>query len=249
MTTIIEKISKSRSTILEILNEYGWDISNIPILSANEIDQVYNIENNKNSIYSSFGVASGCNFKLAHKLMPSHYLHIIYYNMPTGNQSSVKVNKSIVDKILNLYNESIINSDDSLSIIINDPINETVEKLNDSLNVLLQENYNGPSEQIKEEMSDLNLVNNFFRNVTINNINTFQINILNHSLVPTHKPIRNITEINNILEKHNVTINQIPIISKNDIISKVIRLNPGELCQIIRYSKTAGEENNFRICK
>jgi len=251
MTTIIEKISKSRSTIMEILNNYDWDISNIPIISAYEIDQLYNIENNKNSIYSSFGIAAGCNFKLTHKHIPSHALHVIYYNMPSGNQSSVKVNKSIVDKILNLYNENLINSDDSISIIINDPITDTVLKINDSINVLLHENYNGPSEQIKEEMSksNLHLFDNYFRNVTINYINTLQVNILDHYLIPTHIPIRDITEINIILKKYNTTSNQMPIISKNDIVAKTIRLNVGEMCKIIRHSKTAGVEEYYRICK
>ena len=82
MNTIIEKVSNSRDILLEILNEYGWDISKVPNLSVNEIEQIYNIENNKNSIYSSFGIAAGCNFVLTHENIPSHKLHVIYYNMP-----------------------------------------------------------------------------------------------------------------------------------------------------------------------
>lgn len=250
MSTIIEKVSNSRNILLEISNEYDWDISKVPTLSINEIDKVYNIENNKNSIYSSFGIAAGCNFVLTHKNIPSHKLHVIYYNMPSGNQSSVKVTKSLIDKILNLYNESLIDIDDSVIILINEAMSETIKKINDSINILLQENYE-PSDKIKEEMKNnkINMPKTFFRYTTIFDIRVFQTNILNHSLVPKHYPIRDINTINNILEKFNSKMNQMPGITRNDQIAKIIRLAPGDLCKIIRHTKEGGETIYYRICR
>tara|TARA_Y100001958_G_scaffold30715_1_gene19799 strand:+ start:3690 stop:4442 length:753 start_codon:yes stop_codon:yes gene_type:complete len=250
MSTIIEKVSNSRNILLEILNEYDWDISKVPILSINEIEQVYNIENNKNSIYSSFGISAGCNFVLTHKNIPSHKLHVIYYNMPSGNQSSVKVTKSLTDKILNLYNESLIDDDDSIIILINEPMSETIQKINDSINIFLQENYE-PSDKIKEEMKNnkINMPKTFFRYTTIFDIRVFQTNLLNHSLVPKHYPIRDKTKINHILESSNAKINQMPGITRNDQIAKIIRLVPGDLCKIIRHTKEGGETIYYRICK
>lgn len=249
MSTIIDKISFSRNVILEILNEYDWDISEVPLLSTNEIERIYNIENHKNSIYSSFGIAAGCNFVLKHKRMKSHKLHVIYYNMPTGNQSSVKVTKSLTDKILNLYTDELIDNDDSIIILINEPISETIYKINDSVNILLQENYDGPSDAIKEEAKNTEIENRHFRYVTIFDIRFFQTNKLKHSLVPKHIPIRNKSEIESILKNCKATKSQMPAIMRNDPIAKTIRLTPGDLCKIIRHTPEAGDVTYYRLCK
>ena len=249
--TIIDKISMSRDVILEISNEYDWDISEVPLLSTNEIERLYNIENHKNSIYSSFGIAAGCNFVLKHKHMPSHKLHIIYYNMPTGNQSSVKVTKSLTDKILNLYKEQSIDKDDSIMILMNEQISDTIHNINDSINILLQENYDGPSDEIQDEMktSKINLEKNFFRYTTIFDIRFFQTNKLKHSLVPLHTPIRDRSEIESILEDCKASKSQMPAIIKNDPIAKTIRLTPGDICKITRHTPEAGDIIYYRICK
>lgn len=249
MNTIIEKVSNSRDILLEILNEYGWDISKVPNLSVNEIEQIYNIENNKNSIYSSFGIAAGCNFVLTHENIPSHKLHVIYYNMPSSNQKSIKVNKSLTGKVMNLYNESLINHDDSIIILINEQMSETIKKINDSMNILLRENYE-PSDIIVDEMknSNINISKNFFRYITIFDIRVYQTNILNHSSIPKHYPIRDKNKINDILKNSNAEINQIPGITRNDQIAKIIRLVPGDLCKIIRHTKEGGESIYYRVC-
>jgi len=251
MNTIINKINKSRNIILEILNDYDWDISSVPLLSTNEIERIYNIENHKNSIYSSFGIAAGCNFILKHKNIPSHKLHVIYYNMPIGNQRSIKVNKSLVDKVLNLYTENLIDRDDSTIILINEQISDTINNINDSLNVLLQENYDEPSDIIKDEMKlkNINLDKNFFRYSTIFDIRDFQFNKLKHSLVPKHIPIRDIYLIEKIIKECNAIKSQMPVIWKNDPIAKIIRLTPGNICKIIRHTPEAGVIVYYRICK
>lgn len=251
MSTIIDKISSSRNVILEISNEYDWDISEVPLLSTNEIERIYNIENHKNSIYSSFGIAAGCNFVLKHKQIKSHNLHVIYYNMPSGNQSSVKVTKSLTDKILNLYTNDLIDTDDSIIILINEPISDTINNINDSVNILLQENYHGPNDKIKDEMkqNNINLEKSFFRHITIFDLRFFQTNKLKHSLVPQHLPIRNRSEIDRILKACKANKSQMPAIMRYDPIAKTIRLTPGDLCKIIRHTPEAGDIIYYRICK
>ena len=64
---------------------------------------------------------------------------------------------------------------------------------------------------------------------------------MKHRLVPKHKAIRNKNEINEILDKCNCTINQLPIILKNDIISKILRLSTGDICEITRISHKCGD--------
>ena len=81
------------------------------------------------------------------------------------------------------------------------------------------------------------------------NINGLTNNLLNHRLVPLHIPIRRIKGIKDILNKSNCTINQLPIILKNDAIAKLIRLSPGDICEIKRNSIKCGEYSFYRVCK
>ena len=252
---IVSKVANSRNIILEISNNYEWDISKVPILSKHEIEMIYNLENSKNSVFSSFGISAGCSFKLTHKHIPSHNLVVLYYNMPDGNISGVKVNKSLIDKILNLYRQDVdttaLDVDDSLLILINEPIKNTIMNINNSINILLQQSYDQPSDTIIKEMkeSKYNVSNEYFRYVTIMDINSYQVNLLKHELVPQHYPIRDKVEIEEILKNNNATKNELPKIDKNDQIAKIIRLVPGNICKITRYTSTGGDSIYYRICK
>ena len=116
---IIEKVNRSRYTIKEILDD-EWDVSTLADLSDKEIEIIYTVPSSKNSSLSSFGVASGCNFTLRHKYVPSHSLHVIYYNFPEIGRDSSKITKTVTDKIFNFYKSDLIHPDDNLFIIIND---------------------------------------------------------------------------------------------------------------------------------
>ena len=74
---IIEKVNKTRYTLKELL-ENEWDVSSIADLSDAEINKIYSISSSKNSNLALYGPASGCNFSVKHKHIPSHSLHIIY---------------------------------------------------------------------------------------------------------------------------------------------------------------------------
>ena len=105
---IIQKVNRTRYTLKEILDE-EWDTSTIADLSDQEIEKIYSVPSAKNKSLSTFGVASGCNFSLKHKYVPTHQLHVIYYNFPEVGRVSSKVTKSACDKIMNLYKSDLIN--------------------------------------------------------------------------------------------------------------------------------------------
>ena len=247
---IIEKVNRSRYTLKEVLSN-EWDTSIIADLSDQEIEKMYSIPS---SFVSPFpGVAGGCNLKLKHRFIPSHSLHIIYYNFPEVGRLSSKVTKSACDKLEDYFNEGHINNEDSLFIIINDVVSESLEKSFDGLNIKLQSYFdsNDISDEIKEEMekNDFNLDKKHFRNIHLFNIDNFTNNILKHRLVPEHLVIRKKEEIQKILKECNCNLTQLPIILKNDIISKILRLAPGDLCKIIRNSDKCGEYPFYRVCK
>ena len=70
---------------------------------------------------------------------------------------------------------------------------------------------------------------------------------MKHRLVPEQTAI-NKDDIKEILEESNCSVKQLPIILKHDIVSKYLRLSPGDVCKITRKSVKTGEYNFYRIC-
>jgi DNA-directed RNA polymerase subunit H (RpoH/RPB5) len=245
-----QKINKSRYSLKTILSD-EWDTSEIQDYSEQELDTIYSIPSANLSPFP--GVAGACNFSLSHKKIKSHKLHIIYYNFPENGRKSSKVTKSACDKIEEYYADESINPEDNLFVIINDVISESLEKSFHGLNIKLNEQltYLELSESIRDEMdqNDISLEKRHFRNVYLFNIDNFTNNILEHRLVPPHKQIREKKNIDSILEKCNCDMNQLPIILKSDIMSKMLRLTSGDLCEITRTSDKSGIHPFYRVCR
>tara|TARA_B100000427_G_C15478690_1_gene581905 strand:+ start:208 stop:951 length:744 start_codon:yes stop_codon:yes gene_type:complete len=243
-----QKVNRSRYNLKDILST-EWNTETLPDLSNQEIDKLYSLPSANLSPFP--GVAGACNFSLTHKFIPSYQLHVIYYNFPENGKTSSKVTKSSCDKLEEYYND--INPEDSLFVIINDVISESLETSFEELNIKLQSYFENQelSKEIKEEMKKNNyhLDKKHFRNVHIFNIDNFTNNILRHRLVPPHKAIRKREDIETILETCNCKLNQLPIILKKDIMSKMLRLANGDICEITRNSDKCGDYPFYRVCK
>ena len=84
--------------------------------------------------------------------------------------------------------------------------------------------------------------------IVIESIKRLQFNILNHSLVPIHRVISD-KESKEVMIKYNITEkSEFPDISRFDPVARVIGLRPGQICHIIRPSKTAIQTNYYRGC-
>ena len=252
---ITEKINKSRYTLKSILSN-EWDTVSIQDYSLKELDSIYS----NNSGLEQYGYGFICNLKLSHKIIQNYSLHVVYYKFPdlSPDSTTSKVSKkSLVDNIKKLYDEEYFNSNDSVMIIINESVSETIQKAIDNLNIELQNDLelSGLNSDILDEFKskDIKLGNEYnlkhFKNIQILDINSLTNNLLEHDLVPKHEVIRNKTDINKILQDCNANILQLPIILKNDIISKLIRLSPGDLCKITRNNNKCGINYFYRICR
>ena len=248
---LLNKVYHSRLTLREILSN-EWDTSVIQDVSLSELEEMYNHK-------SDSLLESGCNFSLSHKKIPSHKLHVIYYNFPDLHLTGTKINKTCCDKLTVMYKKdgfeddtSVFEKEDSLLVIINEAVSENISK---NVEIMyssgLEELKNGLSESIQKEMKqskfEMNL--NYFRNVHIFGVDTLVRNLLNHSLVPKHTPIRDTKEIQKILKNTNALIHQLPVILRTDPIAKFIRLCPGNICKIERTSNKSGETVYYRVCK
>ena len=84
--------------------------------------------------------------------------------------------------------------------------------------------------------------------IIIQSIKRLQFNLLEHSLVPPHRILTNDEKVA-IQQKYNIMNDeQFPDISRFDPVAHVIGIRPGEVCEIIRPSKTAIQTNYYRIC-
>jgi len=107
---------------------------------------------------------------------------------------------------------------------------------------------------IKQEPHDtlLNILNQIWQQdgifIIIYNLDRLQFNILEHEYVPKHI-ILNDDEINEMKKRYNITKNtELPEISRYDPVAQAIGMRPGQICKIIRPSKTAITADYYRLC-
>jgi DNA-directed RNA polymerase subunit H len=146
-------------------------------------------------------------------------IYIKYYLGKTLRPQNIQ---EMIDDLFNL--EEVLEKHDTLMII-------TKEDMNDSLTNLLKHIW---------EQDNIMIV--------IQSIKRLQSNILEHILVPPHRVLSQV-EMNEVKRKFNITDDsQFPEISRFDAVSQIIGIRPGQLCEIIRPSKTAVTTLYYRIC-
>jgi DNA-directed RNA polymerase subunit H (RpoH/RPB5) len=119
---------------------------------------------------------------------------------------------------------------------------ETLTK-NDTLFIIIKDD---PNETLINELKHIWESDGIF--IVLESIKRLQYNILEHVLVPPHRVLLE-SEVTEIMKKYNITDkSQFPDISRFDPVARVIGLRPGQVCHIIRDSKTAIETNYYRIC-
>ena len=146
-------------------------------------------------------------------------IYIGYYLAKTLRPQNVH---EMIDDLFNL--EEILTKNDTLMIITKEDMNETL------INLL---------KHIWEQDGIL---------IVIQNIKRLQFNILEHVLVPPHRVLNN-DEMGKIKERYNIMEDvQFPEISRFDPVAQIIGIRPGQICEIIRPSKTAIQSMYYRIC-
>lgn len=121
-------------------------------------------------------------------------------------------------------------------------LSETLNK-NDTLFIIIKDD---PNETLINELNHIWESDGIF--IVVESIKRLQYNILEHILVPKHRILLE-SEVQQIMIKYNINNKtQFPDISRFDPVARVIGLRPGQVCHIIRPSKTAIEANYYRIC-
>ncbi len=146
-------------------------------------------------------------------------IYISYYLTKTLRQQNIQ---EMIDDLFNL--EEILTKEDTLMIIVKEDMNETMTNL---------------LKHIWEQDGIL---------IIIQNIKRLQFNILEHVLFPEHRVLNN-DEVDQIKLRYNIIDDsQFPDISRFDPVAQIIGIRPGQVCEIIRPSKTAINSYYYRIC-
>jgi DNA-directed RNA polymerase subunit H len=132
---------------------------------------------------------------------------------------------NLQEMIDDLYSvEEVLTKNDTLLIVVKDEVNET---LTNAIKHIWE------SEKIY---------------IILIPIKRLQFNILDHVLVPKHRVLNEAEKIH-IKTKYNIiNDNQFPELSRFDPVAQAIGIRPGEVCEIIRPSKTAISAPYYRIC-
>jgi DNA-directed RNA polymerase subunit H (RpoH/RPB5) len=150
---------------------------------------------------------------------PNKKIYIRYYITKALRPNNLQ---EMIDDLFNV--EEILTKDDTLFIVVKEEINETLTNAvrhiweSDKIFIVLQP------------------------------LKRLQFNILEHVLVPPHRILSD-AEKNQIKQRYNIMDdNQFPDISRFDPVAQAIGIRPGEVCEIIRPSKTAISAPYYRIC-
>lgn len=209
---------------------------------SNHIQSIYNSRKNllEHMSYQSFNVEDYSNFSIneVYTMYQNRQLDMLLERnaIPEREISKKKVYikyhlaktlrpQNIYDYVEDLFNiEQVLSKEDDLIIVVRDEPNETIIKT-------LQQIW----------FSDKQFV-------IVWNIKYLQFNVLNHILVPKHVILSN-TENKEFRKKYNVNSDkELPDISRFSSVAMAIGIRPGQICKIIRPSKTSINTNFYRIC-
>lgn len=174
----------------------------------------------------------GASVAQVHVMLQNTQLDMLVTNKDTGKKAYVKYHlgkslrsNNVMDMIDDLFTlDTVLTKEDDLIIIARDPSNDSMEK------------------HLRDVWAKMKYL------VTVIGLKQLQFNILEHSLVPPHRVLTE-EEAREIKNKYNIVDDsQLPDISRFSPVSLAIGIRPGELCEILRPSRTAITAPFYRIC-
>lgn len=150
---------------------------------------------------------------------PAKKVYVKYHLAKTLRRENIN---NIIDDLFNL--EQVLQKSDMLIIVMKQEVNDTLIHI---LNEIWE----------KEQIF-----------IVIHTLDRLQFNILEHQYVPEHIVLSDV-EKEAVEKKYNITDSkQMPSISRYDPVSLAIGLRPGQVCKIIRPSKTSVNSIYYRYC-
>jgi DNA-directed RNA polymerase subunit H len=220
-SSLISKIYKSRKVILDLMEKQSYNISEYNGFSINEVNTM-TTNNQLDMILEKVEASDSSILKNIPENIPENKnkkIYIKYYLAKALRPSNLQ---EMIDDLFTV--EEVLNKNDTLFVVVKDEINDTM------------------TNTVKHIWESEKIF------VVLQPLDRLQFNILEHILVPSHRVLSE-TEKLNIKKRYNIINDkQFPDISRFDPVANAIGIRPGEVCEIIRPSKTAISAPYYRIC-
>jgi DNA-directed RNA polymerase subunit H (RpoH/RPB5) len=225
-------IFKSRTTIIELLDERGYDIAEYESFNVNEVDAMV-LTGQLDMILSKKAEPVAGGGSATQKVYVKYYLDSKQLRAPA-------LDDIVEDLFISQYGGGARMGEAEQTDGENA---ETTLTKNDTLVIIVE---NEPNDSIISKVGYLYEKDGIF--VVIFNIRRLQFNILKHRLVP---PIHILSpkEKDEFMAKYNInSLGKIPEISRFDPQAQAVLLRPGEICRFERESLSALRYYYYRVC-
>lgn len=221
---LYQLVFNSRKHILEMLEDRGFDTSDLKNYTEDEIKIMLNQHNiNKFGILSEKGPLDILLEK--HPGTPNSEKIYVKYRL----EERFKSTTSLTTQINEIF-ENVLTTKDTL-IILN--IGRVLIKI-------------GVKDKVDEEyVNHLYITKNYF--VQLFGLENFLFNVSRHQLVPKHRVLSK-QETTEMLTNFNCNIKNIPTMKRDDPQAKYIGLRPKQVCEIKVNNMTSGITTKYRLC-
>ena len=225
-SSLISQVYKSRSIVLELLKKQGYNINEYEGFSVNEINTMKTnnqldmiLEKNDNDTQTENSVNNDDNNDNVNVNKRNKKIYVKYYLAKALRPGNLQ---EMIDDLFTV--EEILTKDDTLMIVMKDEMNDAM------------------ANTVKDIWESEKIF------IILQPLKRLQFNILEHVLVPPHRVLSEAEKIEVKIRYNIMNDNQFPEISRFDPVSQAIGIRPGEVCEIIRPSKTAISAPYYRIC-
>jgi len=223
-SSLISQIYKSRSILLELMKKQNYDIQGYKGFSVNEVNTM-KTNNQLDMILEKFTPGNKIDYdekgndENETEAEQGDKVYIKYYLSKTLRPGNLQ---EMIDDLFNV--EEVLRKKDTLIVVVKDEVNDTL------INT------------IKHIWESENIF------IILLPLQRLQFNILEHVFVPEHR-ILNEGEKIQVKNRYNIANDgEFPELSRFDPVAQAIGIRPGQVCEIIRPSKTAVSAPYYRIC-
>jgi DNA-directed RNA polymerase subunit H len=217
--------------------------TNIYLNNAQLLNKVYTSRKTILEIMNSQGYNveeyNGFSYQEVDKLLSNEQLDMILNKKQIESEPQQKPTKMYISYYVKKPTISIVNIQEMIDELFT--LTDTLTK-DDTLLIIIKDEIN---DSIKSELKYIWETEGIF--IIITSINRLQFNILEHAMVPPHRVLSD-KEKNEVSLRYNIDDEKYPEISRFDPVATAIGIRPGQVCEILRSSKTAVVSKYYRIC-
>lgn len=223
-SSLISQIYKSRSVLLELMKKQNYDIQGYQGFSVNEVNTM-KTNNQLDMILEKFTPGAKIDYDekgIEEDETEEEQGDKIYIKYYLGKSLRPGNLQEMIDDLFTV--EEVLRKKDTLLVVVKDEVNDTL--INTVKHIWESEN--------------------IF--IILIPLQRLQYNILEHVLVPEHRVLNEAEKIQ-VKNRYNIVNDgEFPELSRFDPVAKAIGIRPGQVCEIIRPSKTAISAPYYRIC-